>query len=271
MKFISSDNITLRKKFNIVNSSARFGLVLLMPSIILLGLVVIYPIFKMFEISVTKNNLLKINDTGFVGIENFIWVLKNSSFWNALLNTVILTVASVLIQIAIGLVLAIILTEKFKGRGVLRSAIILPWAVPTVVAASVWVWMYMPSYGIISLFLDLLGFDTSKLVWLGDPKLALFSVMITHAWKGLPIVFLVILANLQTIPAVLYEAEQFMNEYAKEYGLRSLDALHLAACRILQSKDWYFVCADNRLCNIAKLCKINVLNPVEAGRKNSDA
>ncbi len=56
---------------------------------------------------------------------------------------------------------------------------------------------------------------------------------------------------------------QLMNEYAKEYGLRSLDALHLAACRILQSKDWYFVCADNRLCNIAKLCKINVLNPVE--------
>ena len=71
--------------------------------------------------------------------------------------------------------------------------------------------------------------------------------------------------------AVLYEAEQLMNEYAKEYGLRSLDALHLAACRILQSEDWYFVCADNRLCNIAKLCKINVLNPVEAGRKNSDA
>lgn len=71
--------------------------------------------------------------------------------------------------------------------------------------------------------------------------------------------------------AVLYEAEQLMNEYAKEYGLRSLDALHLAACRNLQSEDWYFVCADNRLCNIAKLCKINVLNPVEAGRKNSDA
>jgi len=64
--------------------------------------------------------------------------------------------------------------------------------------------------------------------------------------------------------AVLYEAEQLMNEYAKEHGLRSLDALHLAACRILQSKNWCFVCADNRLCNIAKLCKINVLNPVEA-------
>ena len=64
--------------------------------------------------------------------------------------------------------------------------------------------------------------------------------------------------------AVLYEAEQLMNEYAKEHGLRSLDALHLAACRILQSKNWCFVCVDNRLCNIAKLCKINVVNPVEA-------
>lgn len=65
--------------------------------------------------------------------------------------------------------------------------------------------------------------------------------------------------------AVLYEAEQLMNEYAKEYGLRSLDALHLAAFRILHSKNWYFVCADDRLCNIAKFCKINVLNPMEAG------
>lgn len=66
-------------------------------------------------------------------------------------------------------------------------------------------------------------------------------------------------------PAVLCEAEQLMTEYAKFYGLRSLDALHLAAFRILQSNNWCFVCADKKLCNIAKLCKFNVLNPTEAG------
>jgi len=196
----------MKFKYSSANSSARFGLMLIMPSIILLGLVVVYPIIKMFVISVTKNNLLRISDTGFVGIENFIWVLKNNSFWNALLNTVILTVVSVLAQTVIGLILAIFLTENIKGRGVFRSAIILPWAVPTVVAATVWVWMYMPTYGIFNLFLNLLGFDTSNITWLGDTKLALFSVIITHVWKGLPIVFLVILANLQTIPTILYEA-----------------------------------------------------------------
>ena len=195
------------QRMKLQKRESTFGLALLLPCIFILGATIGYPLIMSIVMSFTKVNLLKLGDTGFVGFAHYKWVLKNPSFWNALINTLILTLATLVIQLVVGMILALLLNENFRGRALIRSMVMLPWAVPTIVAAYIWIYMYLPRYGLINHFINLFGLR-AQYNWLGSPSLAIISLIIVHAWKGLPIVFLVLLANLQTIPKALYEASK---------------------------------------------------------------
>jgi multiple sugar transport system permease protein len=158
--------------------------------------------------SVLNRNLLKPDaPLQFVGLDNFVWLFTESeTFWKAFFNSVTLTAGTLSLTIVIGILIAVALNRNIRGRGLLRSVTILPYAVPTIVAAIMWEWGFNPVVGWVNKVLLSVGFIDVRLGWLGEPRLAMIGVIIAHVWKQLPLVILVILAGLQSIPYELYEA-----------------------------------------------------------------
>jgi len=171
----------------------------LLPSLILLFLVTIYPIFYVFYLSLHRR-LIIFNISRFVGIENYIFLVKDERFWNAFKNTVYFTVTSVSLELVIGLVIAVFLSRLQIFKGPIRAIILIPWAIPTVVSAKMWEWMYNPDFGIINYMLG------AHINWLGNPFWALNSAVFMDVWKTTPFVAILLLAGLQVIPEELYNA-----------------------------------------------------------------
>ena len=130
----------------------------------------------------------------------------NAEFWNALRNSIIWTVLSVIFGYLIGLILALLLNRNIRGRGLFRAILLIPWVIPSVVAAVQWKVMFA-SYGVINTLLQGVGIG-EPILWLGDPGIALFSVTIVNIWRDYPFMTVVLLAGLQTIPDELYEAAE---------------------------------------------------------------
>jgi multiple sugar transport system permease protein len=137
----------------------------------------------------------------FVGLGNFAFLARDPRFWNALANTAYFTALSVALELGLGLALALGLQRAFPGRGLVRAAVLVPWAVPTVVSAKMWAWMLDPETGIVNYALGTRGLD-----WLGRPALAIHAAIATDVWKTTPFVALLLLAGLEAIPADLYRA-----------------------------------------------------------------
>ena len=116
------------------------------------------------------------------------------------------TVLGVTGQLLVALPIALLLNADFKGRGFYRGALLIPWVMPSVVAAFTWVWMYDGSFGIINHILDQLHLIDEPIIWLGKKNTALFAVVVEHVWKGFPFPMVMLLASLQTIPKDIYEA-----------------------------------------------------------------
>ncbi len=190
------------------NSGGFLGWLFLSPALMLIGLIIGYPLFLTLNESVLNRNLLKPNaPLKFVGVDNFVWLFTESeTFWKAFINSVILTASTLSLTIIIGILIAVALNKKIMGRNVLRSITILPYAVPTIVAAIMWEWGFNSVIGWVNKILLFVGVIDQGLGWLGDPHLAMMGVIIAHVWKQLPFVILVILAGLQSIPRELYEA-----------------------------------------------------------------
>lgn len=141
-------------------------------------------------------------DPDFVGFANYaeaLWGFERVEFWNAFANTVLFTVVTVTIETLLGLAMALVMHRAFRGRGIVRVAVLLPWALPTAVSAVMWGWMLQPD-GVVN---ALLGTD---IVWGGSEWPAKWSIIFAEVWKTSPFVALLILAGLQTIPPHLYEA-----------------------------------------------------------------
>lgn len=171
----------------------------LAPALLILAGVTLFPVLYVLWLSLHRR-LLIFNISRFVGIENFLFLLKDPRFWNALYNTVYFTLVSVALELGLGLAIALLLNRTFRGKGMIRTIVLIPWAVPTVVSAKMWEWLYNPDFG---LFNYLLG---AKLNWLGSPFLALNAAVFMDVWKTTPFVALLIMAGLQTIPGELYRA-----------------------------------------------------------------
>lgn len=142
----------------------------------------------------------------FVGLENYRLLLASDRFWAALGHTTIFTAGSVALELALGLGLALLVHRKIRGRGAVRAAVLVPWALPTVVSSLLWGWIYHDRYGLANHLVLTLGVLAEPRVWLGDPVLAMGAAIVADVWKTTPYVALILLTGLQAVDPVVYEA-----------------------------------------------------------------
>ena len=140
------------------------------------------------------------------GLENFAWILDDTDFRAALGHTFYFTVVSVSLEVVLGVLVALLLDQEFYGRAFVRALLILPWALPTIVNAVMWRLIYNPEYGSLNALLVQLGLMDNYRSWLGDPQTAMNMIILADVWKTYPLIALMVLAGLQTIPKDLYEA-----------------------------------------------------------------
>jgi multiple sugar transport system permease protein len=180
------------------------ALVLLLPTLVLLGLFIAYPFVKGVELSVTDT---KVGVAGtFVGLHNFAVLANDSIFRTAVSNTFVYTAVTTVFKLGLGLWLALLLNRNFKGKAITRAFILLPFIIPTVLSTFAWKWMFDPTFSVINWSLFRLGLIHGRINWLGEPELALISVIIVNIWRGVPFFAISLLAGLQTINPELQEA-----------------------------------------------------------------
>jgi len=181
---------------------------LLMPALVLLSALIIYPIIRGIQISFFKSTIVDpYGSFKFAGFSQYLKALSltNATFWGSLWHSIVWTILSVVFSFLIGLGLAILLNGNIKGRGILRALILIPWVIPSIVAAAQWKVMFA-SFGFINNFLHFLKIISDPVLFLANPKLALFSVAVVNIWRSYPFMTVVLLAGLQSIPDELYEA-----------------------------------------------------------------
>jgi multiple sugar transport system permease protein len=177
---------------------------LLLPTVVLLGLFIAHPFVKGVLLSVTD---AKVGVPGqFVGWANFDKLWHDGIFRTAVWNTFVYTAVTTVFKLAFGLWLAVLLNRHFKGKAFIRAFILLPFIIPTVLSTLAWKWMFDPTFSVINWALFKLDLITGRINWLGDPVLAMISVMIVNVWRGVPFYAISLLAGLQTISPELHEA-----------------------------------------------------------------
>lgn len=170
-----------------------------MPAVVLLSLVTIYPLLSVLYLSLQRR--LPIFDVSkFTGLDNYRFLLTDDRFWNAFRNTVYFAATSVTLELLFGLVIALLLNRSFRLKGVVTALVLIPWAVPTVVSARMWEWMYNTDFGILNYLLGM------KINWLGSPFWALNAAVFMDVWKATPFVVILLLAGLKMIPREIYQA-----------------------------------------------------------------
>ncbi len=184
----------------------RTGWMLLLPALILLFLVFAYPILRAFWLSLFTQNLGTQLKLVFSGLDNYGRMISDGRFWQSMWNTTVFTAASVLLELIIGMGVALVLNQSFRGRGIVRTISLLPWALPTALMGLAWAWIFNDQYGVVNDILRRLGVIETGISWLGDPTLAMMAVIIADVWKTTPFIALLLLAGLQSISSDLYEA-----------------------------------------------------------------
>lgn len=179
----------------------------MLPSLVAIAGVLLYPMAQAMVMSFQTVNLLRPEiGTPFIGLENFLQMLAQRSFWESLRVTIAYSALAVVGAFVIGLYMAVLLNTAFTGRGFARALSIAPWAMPPVVTSIVWMWMYDPQFGVINYLLSAVGISKGATAWLSDPFLALPSVVLVAVWKHVPLATITLLAGLQAIPADQYES-----------------------------------------------------------------
>jgi multiple sugar transport system permease protein len=185
----------------------RLGYALAAPAVLLLLLVTGFPLA--YNLWNSFHNVV-LSTAGapqnFVGFANYAALFSTAGFPEALLRTLGFMVVSVVLETAAGLALALMLHRAFRGRGVLRAAILIPWAVPTVVSALLWTTMFDPRSGFVDYLLGILHLPGSQTTWLAGEWTAWAAVLVADAWKNVPFIAIILLAGLQLIPGDVYEA-----------------------------------------------------------------
>lgn len=184
----------------------RTGWMLILPALILLLLVFAYPILRAFWLSLFTQNLGTQLRLVFSGFENYGRMIGDGRFWQSMWNTTVFTMSSVLLELIIGMGVALVLNQAFRGRGIVRTISLLPWALPTALMGLVWAWVFNDQYGVVNDLLRRVGIIDTGISWLGNPTLAMIAVILADVWKTTPFIALLLLAGLQSISSDLYEA-----------------------------------------------------------------
>lgn len=181
------------------------GYILVSPACVLIGLMMLYPVIQTLQFSVSKVQLPTFR-TVFVGLDNFVRILDDPGTWPLLQRTLIWVVGTVVLRFALGFLAAVIFNARVRGTVWMRVLVILPWTIPSVVGANLWRWIVQTDTGLLNQTLRSWGLGDLALNWLGDPDIAIFTVIVAYSWAGFPFVMLLILARMQGIPNELYDA-----------------------------------------------------------------
>lgn len=190
----------LREEFG--NPERRTAYYMILPALLIILVVAFFPILQSINLSLRQATIT--SSGAFVGFENYTEMFKNPDFMEGLTNTLIYTVISVAMEFVIGLAIALAINRAFRGRGLVRAAILVPWAFPTVISAVMWRLMFQDQIGIINYVANAIGLISQPI--LSDRVLLLIGVILVDVWKTTPFMALLLLAGLQTISGDVYEA-----------------------------------------------------------------
>jgi multiple sugar transport system permease protein len=194
-----------RARRTLARDQAVFGYALLAPAAVLIVVLVGVPFLRALWLSFHKK-LLGLEDAPWIGLQNYAVLLGDATFWQAVKNTFVFTAGSIGCKLALGLAIALILNEALPLRGLWRSIVMLPYAMPTLVSVLVWKWMYNDVAGVLNYLATGAKLTDHPILWLGDPSIALPAVIAVNVWRGFPFFVITILAGLQTVPQELYDA-----------------------------------------------------------------
>jgi trehalose/maltose transport system permease protein len=194
------------KASRLTRERVRSAWLFMAPMLVVLALVAGWPLARTIWFGFTDANLSDLEAAEFVGFVNYLYLLQDPDWWNAVWNTVVFATVSVSIETVLGMAIALALNAHFGGRGLLRAAVLIPWAIPTVVSAQMWGWMFHDVFGVINALLKLAGLIDQPIAWTASPSTALIAVIMVDVWKTTPFMALLILAGLQMLPSDCYEA-----------------------------------------------------------------
>ncbi|TPL92756.1 sugar ABC transporter permease [Mesorhizobium sp. B2-3-12] len=196
----------------------RSAWLFLAPMLLVLAAAAGWPLARTVYFSFTDASLSDLDARQWVGLANYVSVLRMPSgrviydgllldpaWWGAVWNTLRFAVVSVTCETILGMVVALVLNAEFPGRGIVRAAILIPWAIPTIVSAKMWQWMLNDQFGIINVVLINLGLIDTKIAWIASADTAMMAVLIVDIWKTTPFMALLILAALQMLPREIIE------------------------------------------------------------------
>lgn len=200
----------------LTRSRTRSAWLFLAPMLVVLALVAAWPLLRTIYFGLTNANLSELEHSRFIGFDNYLQYNEKRGRWYGLLvdpdwrgavwNTLKFAVVSVSLETCLGMVIALVLNASFKLRGLVRAAVLIPWAVPTIVSAQMWGWMLHDQYGIVNDALLSLGLISERYAWTSEAGLSMLSVILVDVWKTTPFMALLILAAMQMLPRSCYEA-----------------------------------------------------------------
>jgi trehalose/maltose transport system permease protein len=170
-----------------------------------------WPLARTIFLAFTDASLTGISGARFVGFENFwnsAWggLLTDPGWWGAVQNTLVFTAVSVGLEAVLGIAMALVLDCSFRGRGLVRAVVLIPWAIPTIVSAKMWGWLLHDQFGVVNDLLLRAGLVAAPVAWLANPQTSLAAVILVDVWKTTPFMALLLLAALQVLPRDIYEA-----------------------------------------------------------------
>jgi len=194
------------KASRLTRERVRSAWLFMAPMLIVLALVAGWPLVRTMWFGFTDANLADLEAAAFIGFVNYYYLLTDPDWWNAVWNTLVFTGVSLTLETILGMAIALTLNAHFRGRGLLRAAVLIPWAIPTVVSAQMWNWMYHDVFGVINEILKILGLITEPIAWTASPDTALIAIIMVDVWKTTPFMALLLLAGLQMLPQECYES-----------------------------------------------------------------
>jgi trehalose/maltose transport system permease protein len=207
------------KRSELQAERVRAARLFLLPMIVALIAVAAWPLLRTIYFSFTNTSLTNLGAGEWIGFDNYlswrtlssgrtVWrgTLVDPAWWNAVWNTFRFAIISVSIETVLGLMVALVLNAEFYGRSIVRAAILIPWAIPTIVSAKLWAWLFNDQFGMVNDMLMSLGIIDQKIAWTANVDTAMYAVLIVDIWKTTPFMALLCLAGLQMIPRDMYEA-----------------------------------------------------------------
>lgn len=182
----------------------RLGLLLMIPIVIVIFIITGLPFLRALYWSFTDKVIG--SREHFIFLDNYVKLFSDTVYWKSLRNTSVYTVGCVAVKLLVGLLWAVLLNQSFRGKAFFRTALLIPWALPGMVAAMTFRWMYDSTYGIINSVLINSGIVSLPIAWLSNPRIVLFSAMIVNIWRGVPFFMFSILGEMQTLDRQVYEA-----------------------------------------------------------------